>query len=64
MLEVTLQQTWFPTNLVNHYFKWLTFEAIRDNSYVNPIIEGVERIEVNPLPYILTTKDIIEEVYI
>jgi len=41
---------------------WLRFEATRENNYVKPIMEGAERIEVNPLLYILMVHSIREEV--
>lgn len=41
---------------------WLRFEATRENNYVKPIMEGAERIEVNPLLYILMVNSIREEV--
>jgi hypothetical protein len=58
MVKATKQQPRFPTKIINHYLKWLRFEATRDNSYIKPIMEGAKRIEVTPLPYIITSKDI------
>jgi hypothetical protein len=49
--------------LINHYLKWCKFKATKDSSCVKPVVEWVESIEVNPLPYILMAKDIKEEVW-
>jgi len=43
-------QPWFPNKIINHYHKWLIFEATRNNNYISPIMEGEERIEIIHLP--------------
>lgn len=60
MVEGTQYQR-FPTIIINHYQKWVKFEATRDNSYVRPIMEGGGRIEVSPLPYVLEARVVREE---
>lgn len=62
MIEVTQEQVQVPRHLINHYQQWLQFEVTRDSCYIRPIMEGGNRIEVSPLPFILNEKAVKEEI--